>query len=173
MEYTGQVVITSSVYESTGPGSDLDISVAHEVCHQWWALGVGSDAMGSPWLDESLTSFCEVAYSQWQYGEKAANDALQELEDTYASLAEDDLPDAPVTQPESAFTSGDQYTAVVYGKGALFFNELWKQLGQPAFDKSLLDYYRKNVFLNASPEDLLSAFRANSPDPSKVDELLQ
>ncbi|HEY5525985.1 MAG TPA: M1 family metallopeptidase [Candidatus Anoxymicrobiaceae bacterium] len=173
MEYTGPVVITSSVYESTGTGSDLDISVAHEVCHQWWAIGVGSDPMGSPWMDESLTSFCEVAYSTWQYGQKAGNEALQELAETYASLKEDDLPDAPVVQPESAFTSGDQYTAVVYGKGALFFNELWKQPGQPAFDKSLLDYYRKNVFLNASPEDLLSAFRANSPDPSKVDELLQ
>ena len=77
-----------------------------------------------------------------------------------------------VDQPVSAFDS-DQYTAIVYGKGALFFNELYKLLGPAAFDKSLSEYYRKDVFRNATTEDLLSSFRAKASDQARVDQLYQ
>ena len=46
-------------------------------------------------------------------------------------------------------------------------------MGEAAFVKSLSDYYSKNVFLNANPEDMLSQFRANSATPGAVDQLYQ
>lgn len=173
MEYTGQVVIGSSLYESKADAEELDVSVAHEVCHQWWAMGVGSDSIGAPWLDESLTSYCEVLYSLRRYGDESARAALAEMADYYTSMRDDDTPDAAVDLPVAGFESDDQYTAIVYGKGALFFNELRKALGASAFDKSLSEYYRKNVFLNATADDLLAAFRANSGGSGQVYALYQ
>lgn len=173
MEYSGQVQIGSFLYEDPADAADLDGTVAHEVGHQWWALGVGSDAIGLPWLDESLTSYCEVLYYRWLEGEASAQESLAELADNYSSARADGVPDVVVEQPVSAFTSADQYTAVVYGKGPFFFNELWKSLGPAAFEKSLSKYYRKNVFLNATTEDLLAPFRANSGGSGTVDQLYQ
>jgi len=63
--------------------------------------------------------------------------------------------------------------AAADGKGALFFDELYKALGPAGFDKSLTEYYRKNVFRNATAEDLLATFRDNSSDPGRVDQLYQ
>jgi len=91
----------------------------------------------------------------------------------YLSMREQETPDAAVDLPVSGFESDDQYTAIVYGKGALFFNELRKALDAPAFDKSLSEYYRKNVFHNATAADLLTAFRDNSGGSGQVDALYQ
>ncbi len=173
MEYTGQPVIGSFLYESKADAEELDVAVAHEVCHQWWAMGVGSDSIGAPWLDESLTSYCEVLYSLWRYGDASARAAVAEMAGYYLSMREQETPDAAVDLPVSGFESDDQYTAIVYGKGALFFNELRKALDAPAFDKSLSEYYRKNVFHNATAADLLTAFRDNSGGSGQVDALYQ
>ncbi len=171
MEYPGQVLIASFVYDDPEYAEDLELTVAHEVCHQWWALGVGSDSVGMPWLDESLTSYCEYLYSLWQNGEESAQETLEELTDLYVSAREEDVPDAVVEQADAAFEDGDQYTAVVYGKGALFYDELRDLLGEAAFDESLGEYYRKNVFGNATAAEVLSAFRDNSQAPAGVDAL--
>ncbi|MHB8894391.1 MAG: M1 family metallopeptidase [Candidatus Geothermincolia bacterium] len=171
MEFTGQVQAASFLYEDADLAQDLTATVAHEVCHQWWAIGVGSDSIGLPWLDESLTSYCEPLYYLWSEGEASGQEALAVLADNYWSARREGVPDGPVDQAVSAFASEDQYTALVYGKGALFFNELQKSLGPPGFEKSLSEYYRKHVFLNASTQDLLSPFRANSGGSTQVDEL--
>lgn len=173
MEYSAQVAIGSFLYDDPDYEEDLELTVAHEVCHQWWALGVGSDSIGAPWLDESLTSYCEVLYSLWQYGEEGENETLEELASLYTSAREDGVPDAPVELPVPGFESGDQYTAAVYGKGALFFDALMELMGPPAFERSLSGYYREKLFSNADAGDLLGAFRANSPDPSGVDALYE
>jgi aminopeptidase N len=171
MEYSAQVVISSDMYGDPADEGDLEITVAHEVFHQWFALGVGSDAIGNAWLDESLSSFGEVLYSLREHGEKSAEEALREIAEVYTSARDDEIPDAPVEQPDSSFSGDEEYTAAVYGKGALFFNELRRRMGQSAFDRSLSEYYRGRVFYNATTEDLLAAFRANSPDPGVVDRL--
>lgn len=173
MEYSGLVVISSDMYGDPADEDDLEITVAHEVLHEWFALAVGSDAIGNSWLDESLVSFGEVLYSQWVHGPEAAHEALMVLADLYTSTRDDEVDDAPVEQAASAFADPNQYTAMVYGKGAVFFNALYEMMGEAAFVKSLSDYYRGKAFGLATTEDLLAAFRANSPDPSAVDRLYQ
>jgi hypothetical protein len=171
MEFTGQVLISADSYGEAGPDGDLDITIAHEVGHQWFALGVGSDAIGNPWLDESLTSYLEVEYALWQYGRQSADAAVQEFVDSYLTSSQDDVLDEVVEQPVDSFASADAYTMAVYLKGALFFEELEKLMGEKAFEKSLAEYYRAKVFENAKTGDLLGAFRANSADPASVDAL--
>jgi len=174
MEYTGQVQIASSLYGDPKDVSDLEYTVAHEFCHQWWALGVGSDSIDRAWQDESLTSYCESLYTLWRYGEAAAKTYIQDYDvDGYLSSREEGVPDGVVDQPMAAFLDGDQYTMLVYLKGALFFDSLRNMKGGQSFDRSLAQYYRKNLFLNASPQDLISSFGANSSDPASVNALYE
>ncbi len=155
-------------------GDTLEFTVAHEVCHQWWGIVVGSDSIGHPWMDEALTNYCSVLYYRWQHGEEAAKKQLDtQLVMTYSALGLLDGGDAVVDAPVTAFKNQEQYTAIVYAKGALFFNALEKQMGAAAFDKSLKSYYDKNAFLNATPDDLLQAFQSNASDPGAVAALQQ
>ncbi len=34
----------------------MEMTIAHEVAHQWWAIAVGSDSVREPFVDESLTN---------------------------------------------------------------------------------------------------------------------
>src|SRR5450759_991351 len=99
MEFSGQIQMAELLYGSAGLttnsadsqlnemlksagnlggllGDTLEFAVAHEVCHQWWGLVVGSDSIGHPWQDESLTNYCSVMYFKWQHGADAASQQL-------------------------------------------------------------------------------------------------
>lgn len=174
MEYTGQVQIASSLYGDPEDLGDLEYTIAHEVCHQWWALGVGSDSIDRAWQDESLTSFSETLYALWRYGDAAAQTYLQDyFVDGYLSSRQEGVPDGVVDQPMAGFEDGDQYTMLVYLKGALFFDSLENTTGDKAFEKSLAEYYRKNLFLNAPPQDMVSIFSSNASDPAGVNALFE
>jgi hypothetical protein len=198
MEFTGQIMLAEMLYgnlvgdllpediggEELGDlfdsllgglmGDTLEFVTAHEVCHQWWGLGVGSDSIGHPWQDESLTNYCSVLYFRWQHGEEAANQQLEmQLVMPYSTAAAMGGGDAVVDTPVDGFESQEQYVAAVYSKGALFFNALEEQMGTDAFEKSLREYYSQYAFLNPTSGDLMDCFKSNSADPAAVDALHQ
>jgi hypothetical protein len=202
MEFTGQILIGQLLYgELSLPGLDapgelkdlgnelgdalkpleagilgdtLEFVAAHEVCHQWFGIVVGSDSIAHPWQDESLVNYCSVLYFRWRHGDKSAAQALQDqLVLPFETGMLTGGKDMPADSPVTAFQNEQQYTAVVYGKGALFFNELEKQMGARTFEKSLSQYYRDCAFKNAKPGDLLSAFEDNAKDASAVASLHQ
>jgi aminopeptidase N len=45
----------------------------------------------------------------------------------------------PIGKPVSAYTS-DEYVAIIYGRGPLFFQALRQQIGQVTFDSLMKDY---------------------------------
>lgn len=154
-------------------GETLEFVTAHEVGHMWWGLGVGSDSIGHPWQDESLTNYTAVQYFRWQHGEEAERRVLDSqimLPYSAAGMLGGDM---VVDTPVDDFPSSDQYVAIVYSKGALFFKALEEQIGSEAYDQSLQSYYRQYVFENAVPEDLVQAFEANVEDPQAVASLYQ
>jgi Peptidase family M1 domain len=195
MEFSGQIQIARMLYGSQGAkvpqslkdlgggnldqllgslaggllGGTLEFVVAHEVCHQWWGLVVGSDSIGHPWMDEALTNYCSVLYFRWQHGEEEAKNQLQvEIELPFSAAGLLGGGDAVVDQPVDAFKNQEQYAAIVYSKGALFFQALEKQMGPAAFERSLRQYYEEYAFKNATPDELLQAFQANAGDPAAV-----
>lgn len=173
MEFTGQVQVGDFLYTDPEEVTQLELTVAHEVCHEWWALGVGSDSIGHPWQDESLTNYCDILYFYWQHNAQTADENLRsDLVEPYVELRRQETRDAPVDQPVAAFDE-DQYGMIIYSKGALFFNELWKLSGEALADTELAGYYRDHVFLNAGQEDLLGALKSAAADPAAVDALYQ
>jgi hypothetical protein len=142
----------------------LEMTIAHEVAHQWWAMAVGSDSQRSPFVDESLTNYSAVLYFEDRYG-KAVADKMRDLHLKTAYSAGRILAgkDAPANLPASAYSGDLQYAAVVYGKGALYYDVLRRAVGDRVFFESLREYYKKYSGRIAGPRSLLEIVDANAP----------
>jgi aminopeptidase N len=49
----------------------------------------------------------------------------------------------PIGLPAGSY-EGQEYTAIVYGRGPLFIEALAQKMGQPTFDQFLRGYYQSN-----------------------------
>ncbi len=67
VEYPGIVMIGASLYKAPEK-PDFEITVAHEVAHQWWYNVVGNDVFDEPWLDEALATYSSDVYYGIQPG---------------------------------------------------------------------------------------------------------
>jgi len=151
----GQKEILESLFEMT---------IAHEVAHQWWAIGVGSDSQRAPWLDESLTNYSAIVYFQDRYGTARAEKMMDaHLKGAYSTARMLGQKDAPVNLRTSAYDGNMQYGAVVYGKGALFYDALRTTVGDAEFFGGLQKYFTAQNGPLAVPEGLKQAFIASAP----------
>ena len=151
VEYPGWIAIEQRLYQGE-PG--LELVVAHEVGHQWWYSIVGNDVQTAAWLDEALASYSQIVYQEQRNGPAAAERELQGFRERYQRALSSGR-DAPVQQPNPQFINN--YVLLVYGKAVLFFQALRKQIGEPAFDQFLHDYYAGNRYGYVSGEQLLGA----------------
>jgi aminopeptidase N len=148
IEYPGMIAITS---RPVSPGQDyLEATVAHEVGHQWFYNLVGSDQLDSPWMDESLTQFVTMQYFADKYGAAGEQGFRSSLQGRW-----DEIGDAaiPIGKPVVDYTA-QQYSAIIYGRGGLFFDALKDKMGSRAFDKFMQDYTAGYSWAIAYPDDL-------------------
>jgi aminopeptidase N len=57
--------------------------------------------------------------------------------------------------------SGTEYSAIIYGRGALFFEALREQMGLEAFDTFMREYVSTYTWGIATPEGLKSLAETN------------
>jgi aminopeptidase N len=155
IEYPGMIAITNRVLV---PGQDyLEGTVAHEVAHQWFYNLVGSDQLDQPWMDESLAQFVTLQYFSDKYGAAGEQGFRQSLTSRWDSV--NDAP-IPIGKPVAAYT-GQEYSAIVYGRGGLFFEALRDKMGGEAFDRFMKDYTTSYSWRIAYPADLESKAEAD------------
>jgi len=152
MEYPGLILLADQHYEIGG--EYLEFLAAHEVAHQWWYSLVGNDQVLVPWLDESLANFSVVYYYEHVYGTDRASMVFHNYVSSRYSQAREEGRDGVVNQPVEAF-SPEQYGAIVYGKGAVFFQELRFKLGDALFLDVLRAYLEDRQYKLATPDDFL------------------
>jgi hypothetical protein len=128
----------------------LESTVVHEVAHQWFYNLVGNDQLDQPWLDESLAQFATWQYYETNFGAGAAAGFEQALRARWERV---DNALIPIGQPVAAY-SGSEYGAIVYGRGALFFDALKNEMGAESFDAFLKDYVETFSWNVATTEDL-------------------
>jgi len=143
IEYPGLIVGTLRMYNpeaTTQAGvpmsTILESTTAHEVSHQWFYNVVGNDQLDQPWLDESLTSYATYRYYVERYGQGVGDDYFESFFGRWRRVDEADI---PIGQPVSAY-EGDEYSAIVYGRGPIFLRELEEEMGRETFDAFLRDY---------------------------------
>ena len=142
----------------------LETTVAHEVAHQWWAIGVGSDSQRHPFVDESLTNWSAMLYYEDRYGKaKAAQMSELNLNTSFSIGAMLGGGDKPANLPTAAYTNNLQYGAVIYGKGALYYQKLRELVGDEAFFGALREYYARFDDKLAGPGDLKAIVIAKAP----------
>ncbi len=152
VEYPGIVVNALRLYERQNPFPPqvLESTTAHEVAHQWFYSAVGNDQLDEPWLDESLAQYATLRYFADQYGEGGAEGFRDSLVGRWQNI---DMAELPVGLPVAAY-SPQEYSAIVYGRGGLFFEALEEEMGAEAFASFLRAYYESQQWGIATTESL-------------------
>jgi len=161
MEYPNLVMIDGTLYGEESRDW-LELITAHEVAHQWWYGLVGNNQIKQAWLDESLTEYSTVLYYEQRYGIEEGQRIYEELVakgkyQIFRILTADSDIDETIDRPIYEFDNWVIYDSLVYGKGAMMFHELRKEMGDEMFFRMLKEYFKSNQFKNAKPEDLMAA----------------
>jgi len=144
VEYPGIVAILVDLYEQTDNQGDiptnvlLESVVAHEVAHQWFYSIVGNDQVDEPWVDEALAQYATLLYYADIYGPPGAAGFRGSLERRWDRVNRADI---PIGLPVRDYTP-QEYGAIVYGRGPLFFETLAETMGEETFAAFLRDYYQ-------------------------------
>jgi hypothetical protein len=133
----------------------LETTLAHETVHMWIYNVVGSDQQNEPWVDEALTQYLTYIYYEDRYG-----DGSGYAESWMSRWSRVEFADIPIgLQANSYF--GQEYGAIVYGRGPLFFLELEEQYGQEMVMDAIQNYYSDNIWGIGTGEEILAALEAS------------
>ncbi len=164
IEYPGIIALTENIYNlntSYIPGLPntilLESTTVHEVAHQWFYGLVGNDQLDEPWLDESLTQYATLLYYQDRYGTDGAQGFRSSLENRWART---NYANIPIGLPVSAYAD-NEYGAIVYGRGPLFFERLAEVIGEDTFDRFLQQYIRQFAWQTATTDTLKQLAESN------------
>ena len=150
MEYPRLVMIANDIIAAGG--DTLSYTVAHEVAHQWWAVQVGSDGWYQAWQDESLCEYALLDYIEATQGASMRDAAAYDRIETSLRIT---IPGGITPgSPLDYFTNNDEYSLVVYERGAALWLALENYLGKDGLDGLLRDYQRTWRFRIATREDL-------------------
>lgn len=161
MEYSALVMIDQDLEDS------LEEVVVHEIAHQWWYGGVGSNPTLYAWLDEGLTEYSTLEYLSASGGEKFRAERISDIYQAYAMVCSVEKVisgrcDIPMSQESKQFNSLYEYSMVTYAKGLLFFDNLREITGKSLTDKILKDYYKTYRDKIVTPRELEEIFSTHS-----------
>ncbi len=163
-----------------GDPFELEVTIAHELGHNWFYGILGSNERRHPWMDEGLTNFLETRYVYTKYSGKAEMqlEGFSKLENEPLSFglnklnhrkiqyldylygARNNSGQAPETSAEKV--SFVNYHDDVYYKTALSFDFLKSYLGDSLFDICMNRYFEEWKFKHPQPEDLKNVFTITS-----------
>jgi aminopeptidase N len=147
--------------------------VVHEVAHQWWNAVVGSNSKKHPYIDEAMANYSAILYFEHYYGRKAAEQQMSmQMKVNYQIHRLLGGQDKPVLLPASSFEGPLEYSAIVYGKGALYFDQLRSLMGHNPFLAAVKTYYDDYWFEIAEPEDFKKIAQRKAPAKTKAIEAL-
>ncbi|MEI8137765.1 MAG: M1 family metallopeptidase, partial [Bacteroidota bacterium] len=148
---------------------DLDVTIAHEVGHNWFYGILGSNERDHPFMDEGLNSFYEMRYMRAKYPEKKLSDLVgldenlklfglnkvdywREKEMSYFMSTKSRI-DQPLDLASQDFTEFN-YGSIVYSKTPVIFDYLMDYMGEDNLDNAMKFYYEQFKFKHPSPKEL-------------------
>src|SRR5215471_10635696 len=150
----------------TDPDADdetLDVTIAHEVGHNWFYGVIGSDERDHAWMDEGINTYFEVRYEHEKYKNNMLfGDAIpQNVKDApldqfeaavYLALLR--LPmESPIDLPAQDYPSDDDYEMSVYMKAAIWLYMMEVKEGRNKLDNAFKEYFVEWKFKHPYPED--------------------
>ena len=117
-----------------------DWAIAHELAHQWWGNLVTCADWTHFWLNEGITTFMVAAWKEHRWGRSAYDRELPILQSRAGEAAAAGV-DVPLTY-SGPYPSLRLRRAITYSKGALFMDQLRRELGDEVFWHALQRYTR-------------------------------
>ncbi|HHV74492.1 MAG TPA: M1 family metallopeptidase [Thermoanaerobacterium sp.] len=154
MEYPNLVFISKDLYSKDNL-FNLEYVIAHETAHQWWYGVVGNNEVREAWLDEGLTEYTTIMYIERYYGKATADAVFKSIiSGEFYKFSKTNKDDAMV-KTLGQFKDWNDYTNIVYNKGAMVFNELRNLIGDEKFKEVLDKYYSEYKYKNATTQNLI------------------
>jgi hypothetical protein len=161
---------------------DLDVTITHEVGHNWFYGILANNERDFPWMDEGLNSFYEMRYVRAKYPFRKLSEYLGR-DSTFKILGAGKIPywkeketayyltararqDQPINTASDDLTSFN-YGCITYEKSAVAFDYLMSYMGEDNFDKAMRFYFEKFKFQHAYVSNLqktLSHFNGTELD---------
>ncbi|MBI5928237.1 MAG: M1 family metallopeptidase [Chloroflexi bacterium] len=157
VEYSG--VITASENDWLNGNPSLEITLAHEVGHQYWYGLVGNNAIEETWLDEALASYTEYVYLREAYPDdrQRVSDIIDFDRGAY-NFFRSNGGDFPLITIDWATCPQLNNCLIPYTKGPLFYTGLEEMLGQEMVYQALQTYVAEMKYKLATTADLLRVF---------------
>ena len=146
---------TITVINSQGTARELDLTIEHEVGHNWFYGILGTNERRYPWMDEGINTYYDNRYEALYYGETENNDAAE-----MNTLAVEKK-DQPISTPSEDFTV-ENYNNIAYTKAGIWLKMLEDTLGTPLFDSCMHAYFREWQFKHPYPEDFKAVITTTS-----------
>jgi hypothetical protein len=146
---------------------ELDLTIFHEIGHNWFYGALATNERKSPWMDEGMNSFYESRYESLRYPHDGSSGGflqlfqdprLQELMFRNQALMKKDQ---PMSTPADSLTSNN-YSLIAYTKSALWMRKLERDLGRETFDKAMKDYYETWKFKHPDRNDFQETISRSS-----------
>ncbi len=151
--------------------TDLDITITHEVGHNWFYGILGSNERDHPAMDEGINSFYEMRYARSKYATRKLTDFIGR-DSTFKILRFNKTPfwrekefayyvsqrshtDQPLDLPAQDYTTFN-YGSIIYSKTPLALDYLMDYMGEENFDKAMRFYYEQSRFKHPTPKDLVN-----------------
>jgi len=138
----------------------LDMTIEHEVGHNWVYGILATNERDHPWMDEGMNTYFDNRYEKLKYPDNFKN-KKQDFLDKRIPENEDDLiyrmqlaskKDQPIETSSEDF-SETNYGVIAYCKTSLWMKKLEDFVGKDLFDTCLHEYYNRWKFKHPYPED--------------------
>jgi hypothetical protein len=161
MEYPTITNITPSL-----DGKDLDLTIEHEIGHNWFYGILGSNERDYPWMDEGINTYYDMRYEALKYPKVTYSPWLKKrVPDNFEKFGIDaeakEKKDQPVSTPSVEFTELN-YNLVAYYKTGFTLQKMQQYIGQEQFDSCMRAYYRQWQFKHPQPEDYEAVIEKNA-----------
>lgn len=155
MEYPTLVLISNDYF--TNASKDiLEKVIVHETAHQWWYGLVGNDQVKEAWLDEALATYSEAIYAKGVNGEEKGREYYEKNISNGFEYGKRYLGDNQVVNRHlSEFSGWNDYSILVYTKGAMFINQIKTKFGEDTLYEILNRYYKEFKYHNATGDDFI------------------
>jgi hypothetical protein len=149
---------TITAINSPGPARDVDLTIEHEVGHNWFYGILATNERRYPWMDEGINTYYDNRYEASKYPPEEDHN----LPSMYTAAVQ--KRDQPISTPSPDFTETN-YFDIAYTKTGNWMKQLEDTLGTPLFDRCMHQYFLDWQFRHPYPEDFKAAITRNSQRP--------